>query len=60
LEQRADDRRETVESRLEVYQRKTAPLKEFYQSQCSLKVILAGGRSPEEVHNSLKQALSGR
>ncbi len=60
LEQRADDRRETVESRLEVYQRQTAPLKEFYQSQGSLKVIQAGGRSPDEVHSSLKQALSGR
>jgi adenylate kinase len=60
LEQRADDRRETVESRLEVYQRQTAPLKDFYRTQGSLKVIVAGGRSPDEVYCSLKQALSGR
>ncbi len=40
---RADDNRQTIESRLKVYYRQTAPLKEFYREQGLLKEIKGVG-----------------
>lgn len=48
LEQRPDDREATVRSRLEVYDRQTAPLLQFYESRGLLK-RLDGRGSPEQV-----------
>ena len=39
LYQREDDKPETVDHRLEVYQKQTAPLIEFYRSKGLLKEI---------------------
>ena len=48
LAQRPDDNRETIEERLKVYLESTAPLKEFYSKQGSLKSVEAKG-SVEEI-----------
>ena len=48
LEQRPDDNKETIEERLKVYSESTAPLKEFYSKQGSLKTVEAKG-SIEEI-----------
>jgi len=48
LEQRPDDNKETIEERLKVYSESTAPLKEFYSKQGSLKKVEAKG-SVEEI-----------
>ena len=48
LEQRPDDNKETIEERLKVYSESTAPLKEFYSKQGSLKTVEAKG-SVEEI-----------
>jgi len=48
LEQRLDDNKETIEERLKVYSESTAPLKEFYSKQGSLKTVEAKG-SVEEI-----------
>jgi adenylate kinase len=48
LEQRQDDNKETIEERLKVYSESTAPLKEFYSKQGSLKTVEAKG-SVEEI-----------
>ena len=48
LEQRPDDNKETIEERLKVYSESTAPLKEFYSKQASLKTVEAKG-SVEEI-----------
>ena len=48
LEQRPDDNKETIEERLKVYSESTAPLKEFYFKQGSLKTVEAKG-SVEEI-----------
>jgi adenylate kinase len=57
LEQRPDDRRETVENRLRVYENQTAPLRQYYDAQ---KVLLPveGNQAPEQVYRSLKEKLS--
>ncbi len=57
LEQRADDRRSTVENRLAVYREQTSPVMDYYRSQGSLKFI-DGSRSPEEVYRSFKKVLT--
>lgn len=43
LEGRADDNRETIESRLNVYQNQTQPLIEFYNKQGKMSVIEGSG-----------------
>ena len=48
LEQRPDDNKETIKERLKVYSESTAPLKEFYSEQGSLKTVEAKG-SVEEI-----------
>ena len=60
LDQRVDDRPATAEKRLEVYQRQTSPLKEYYLSRGILKKI-DGAKTPDQVYSSLKETLwSGR
>ena len=48
LEQRPDDKSETIQERLKVYEKSTAPLKEFYKKQGNLKTVVAKG-SVEEI-----------
>ena len=52
LEQRPDDNKETIEERLKVYSESTAPLKEFYSKQGSLKTVEAKG-SVEEIFSRI-------
>ena len=49
---RTDDNRKTIESRLRVYYRQTAPLKEFYRNQDLLKEITGVG-SVESIFESI-------
>ena len=53
---RKDDNRETIESRLDVYQKQTAPLKEFYGKQGILKEIHGSG-SIEEIFHSIEEEM---
>jgi adenylate kinase len=48
LAQRQDDNVKTILKRLEVYQKSTAPLKQFYEKQGNLKAVTARG-SVEEI-----------
>ena len=57
LFQREDDRPESVKVRMQVYQRETAPLIEFYQDLGLLLSIPATG-SPEEICSRTIAALS--
>lgn len=56
LEGRADDNRETIESRLKVYQQQTEPLKEFYNKQGKLSVIEGSG-SIDAIFNSIEKVI---
>ena len=47
LEQRPDDNKDTIEERLKVYSESTAPLKEFYSKQESLRTVEAKGTVEE-------------
>lgn len=58
LVQRSDDKRETVESRLVVYEEQTAPLIDYYQEKHVL-AELDGTGSVEEVQERLSVLLSG-
>jgi adenylate kinase len=49
LYQRDDDRAETVENRLSVYDEQTAPLIDYYRSRGLLREV-DGERTPDEVH----------
>ena len=52
LYQREDDRPETVEHRLSVYDEQTAPLIDYYRSRGLLREV-NGERSPDEVHDQI-------
>ena len=56
--QRADDERSTIENRLNVYQRDTAPLIEFYEKQGILKRIPCEGPLAEVLERFEKAALA--
>jgi len=56
LKQRADDRPETVRARLEVYERETAPLVQYYQRLGVLRNVDAAGPA-EKVFAAVQQAL---
>lgn len=56
LRQRADDAAETVRRRLEVYQRETAPLLEYYRARARLREVPGLG-TMDEVYRSLTRAL---
>ncbi len=58
LLQRDDDREETIHNRLEVYQRQTEPLIEYYRGRNLLSVVGADG-SIDEVYAGLVDALDG-
>jgi len=57
LEQREDDRPETVKHRLEVYHEQTQPLVEFYDERGMLRRF-DGSRKPGEVHDHIKATLA--
>jgi adenylate kinase len=56
LIQRADDNEETIRNRLEVYERETTPLIEYYRDAGLLRSVEADG-SPQEVYARLRDAL---
>lgn len=58
LYQRADDAESTARERLEVYQRQTSPLIEYYQAEGTL-VTINGLQSIDKVFNDIKDALRG-
>jgi adenylate kinase len=57
LEQREDDREETVRNRLQVYQKQTSPLIEYYDERDLLHKF-DGTRSPTEVHDHLRATIA--
>ncbi|MFL2545786.1 MAG: adenylate kinase [Candidatus Rariloculaceae bacterium] len=52
LEQRADDNEESIRTRLEIYERETAPLIDYYRAEGMLRTVQADG-SPDEVYARL-------
>ncbi len=57
LFQRDDDNLETLNARLEVYEKMTAPLINFYAERL---FVVEGGTSPEETYKPVKNFLEGR
>ncbi len=57
LIQREDDREESIATRLEVYQKQTAPLVEYYRSR-DLLIDVDAAPAPEEVFGTLRRVLS--
>ena len=57
LYQRPDDKRETIVKRLDVYEKETAPLKEFYRKQGNLKTIRGRG-SVEDIFSQVCSMVS--
>jgi len=57
LIQRQDDMPETVHARLEVYQKQTAPLVDFYTQRGLLKAVKTEGRTPDEVNAEILSLL---
>lgn len=58
LYQRDDDSPETIVKRLEVYQKQTEPLVDFYRSSGKLRVVDGSG-SADEIYQNVKTALGG-
>ena len=58
LMQRDDDKEETVRNRLEVYNRQTLPLMEFYSKKGILKRVLGTGETPESVFEKIRGVLN--
>lgn len=56
LEQRPDDRAEVIDNRLEVYDKNTAPLKEYYKRQ-GLFVSVDGVGQPEQVFQRISRSI---
>ena len=56
LIQRADDNEATIRNRLEVYERETAPLIDYYRDDGLLRTVEAEG-TPEEVYSRLTDVL---
>lgn len=54
--QRDDDNESTVRNRLDVYEKSTAPLIDYYRG-CDLLVSIDGDRDPNEVYADVKKAL---
>ena len=54
--QRSDDNEQTVRNRLEVYERSTAPLIDYYRGS-DLLVTVDGDRNVELVYNDIKQLI---
>jgi adenylate kinase len=58
LEGRSDDTPEAIERRLELYERETAPLIEYYRSTRGNVVGIHADRSIDEVFHEIEQSLS--
>ncbi len=56
LEQRADDKPDTVRKRLDVYARETAPLVAYYEREGILRNVDASGPA-DEVYSSIQRAI---
>lgn len=56
MQQRMDDREETVKERLQVYNEQTAPLIEYYSRQGKLSAV-SGMGSPADVFEEVKKVL---
>lgn len=54
--QRDDDNEATVRNRLDVYEKSTSPLVDYYRG-CDLLVTIDGDRAPEAVFDDVKKAL---
>ena len=54
--QRDDDNEDTVRNRLDVYEKSTSPLIDYYKG-CDLLVSIDGDRDPEVVYADVKDAL---
>ncbi len=54
--QRDDDNEETVRNRLDVYEKSTSPLIDYYRG-CELLVTVDGDRTPDEVFADVKKTL---
>lgn len=54
--QRDDDKPETIKNRLDVYEKNTSPLVEYYRGQNILKVV-DGDRNADVVYNEVKDVL---
>ena len=54
--QRDDDNEQTVRNRLEVYEKSTSPLIDYYRG-CDLLVTIDGDRDPQVVYADVKEAL---
>jgi adenylate kinase len=57
-EGRSDDTPEAIERRLELYERETAPLVEYYRSHQANVVGVHADRSPDEVFREIDDALA--
>jgi adenylate kinase len=57
LEQRPDDREDTIRKRLEVFHEQTAPLVAWYEDRDLLRRF-DGTRSPTEVHDHLRATIA--
>jgi adenylate kinase len=57
LIERADDNETTIRNRLEVYERETAPLVDYYREDGRLRTVQAEG-TPEEVYSRLVDVLA--
>jgi adenylate kinase len=56
MAQRSDDASDVVRKRLQVYERDTTPLFDYYKSRGALKTI-DGDRPPEEVSSAVDEAI---
>lgn len=54
--QRDDDNEKTVRNRLEVYEKSTSPLIDYYRG-CDLLITIDGDRDPDVVYQDVKAAL---
>ncbi len=54
--QRDDDKPETIKNRLDVYEKSTSPLVEYYRGQDILKAV-DGNRNPDVVYAEVKEVL---
>jgi len=57
LEQRDDDKPETIRTRLSVYHEQTAPLVDWYEDRGALRRF-DGTRTPDEVHGRIRATLA--
>ncbi len=54
--QRDDDREEAIRNRLDVYEKSTAPLIDYYRG-ANLLAEIDGDKDPEQVYSDIKQAI---